>query len=502
MGEDKNFHSDEDSRQEEEYQFINQTIRKKPYNRKKLLIHIGIVILSGVAAGLIAVAILAAAFHDMSRELLKQQESARITIPADTDPDDTAAAVSVSTVQPETEEENADDQAADETEHNETTDKTDGSEIENKEADKSETAEVKEENNEAKTGENAEEEENSDDKTGENSDDPSLKEEAENYLTPKQYEHLYAQLLELAEENKASMVQVTGIFTELDYFNQDYENAQQVSGTIIYDAQNSLYILTEYRVIEGAEKILVTFCDGTNAEATLQKQDYNTGLAVVLVDKKALDPETAEELKPATLGNSYAMKIGDAVIATGNLTDYSDSFSFGVITSFSGKVSKIDKEYNLFTTDMIGTPNGSGVLLNLRGEVIGIIVQGIGGSNATLSGYAVSQLKGLIQNLSNGEYVPYMGIIGRNVTEEISERSGIPAGVLVTDVVIDSPAMLAGIKSYDVITSIGGNPIRTMKAYEDILRNLKPDTVITVTAMRKGIEGYTEVEFPVTITQW
>ena len=159
----------------------------------------------------------------------------------------------------------------------------------------------------------------------------------------------------------------------------------------------------------------------------------------------------------------------------------------------------MDSEYSILTTDMEGSSSTSGILVNMKGEIIGLIPQNIGDEGTTITAYAISGIKALIQRLSNNETTAYLGIKGREVTESLSHTTGIPVGLLVTEVTQDSPAMLAGFKEYDVITDISGKKIRTVQDLENVLLKLKADNVITVTAMRQGAEGYAQVTFSVTL---
>ena len=108
-------------------------------------------------------------------------------------------------------------------------------------------------------------------------------------------------------------------------------------------------------------------------------------------------------------------------------------------------------------------------------------------------------LKELIERLSNNESQAYIGIKGQDVTAQISEKTGIPKGVLVTGVQVESPAMYSGIKEYDVIVKVGEEKISTLKQYHDSLSKLVPGQTVILTAMRKGAEGYVEVAFNVTV---
>ena len=130
----------------------------------------------------------------------------------------------------------------------------------------------------------------------------------------------------------------------------------------------------------------------------------------------------------------------------------------------------------------------------------GIIAQNYSSEDKNIiTGLAISQIKSLIERLSNDESQAYIGIKGQDVTSEISEKTGIPKGVLVTAVQADSPAMLSGIKEYDVIIRVGETDVSTIWQYYQSLSELTPGQTITVTAMRMGAEGYADVQFEVTV---
>lgn len=319
-------------------------------------------------------------------------------------------------------------------------------------------------------------------------------------LTLEDYEDLYKEMLAVAETPKRSLVTVIGITNQMDYFNQNYENQQQITGVIIAEKGQNLFILTEYRIVENVERIQVTFWDGSTVDAIYQRHDANTGLTVLKVETAKLSEITRDGLEIAPLGNSYGVEQGEPVLALGSPMGYSDSVAYGVVTSVTNKISTLDTEYTLLTTDILGSPEGSGILINLQGEIVGIIAQNYSSDSKNIvTGLAISQIKALIESLSNNEARPYVGIKGQDVTEAISERTGIPTGILVNSVAVDSPAMFSGIMEFDVIVRIGDEKVQTLKQYQEQLSKCKPGDTIRVTAMRKGAEGYTEMEFDVTV---
>ena len=315
-----------------------------------------------------------------------------------------------------------------------------------------------------------------------------------------EYRQLYKDMLAVAEKPKRALVTVVGISSEMDYFNQNYENQKQISGLLAADNGQDLFILTEYRVVENVERIQVTFYDGSTVDAIYQRHDANTGLTILKVGLSELEDSTREGIELAPLGSSYGVTQGEPVMAIGSPMGYSDSVAYGVITSVTNKISTLDTEYNLLTTDINGSGEGSGVLINLDGEIIGIIAQSYSTEDKDIiTALAVSQIKDLVESLSNDEARPYIGIKGQDVTAQISHRTGIPKGVLVTAVQADSPAMLAGMKEYDVVVKIGEDEISSFRQYRDRLDQLTPGQTVILTAMRRGAEGYAEVEFEVTV---
>ena len=204
-------------------------------------------------------------------------------------------------------------------------------------------------------------------------------------------------------------------------------------------------------------------------------------------------------LAAAPLGNSYGAKQGDPIMALGSPMGYSDSMAFGMLTSVSNEVSAWDSDYTLLTTDIVGTKEGSGVLLNLDGEIIGVILQSYSGGSNMVTCVGVSEIAGLMETLSNNKDRPYIGIRGQAVTEEIADKTGIPVGIYVSEVQVDSPAMLAGCMNGDVITEMEGKTVKNIEEYSRMLQECKPGETVKVTAMRKGPEGYTEIVFDVTV---
>jgi serine protease Do len=312
----------------------------------------------------------------------------------------------------------------------------------------------------------------------------------------KQNQAVYA----VAETARKSVVGVTGYSDATSWLSGNDPTSSSVSGLLVASTDNSMLVLVDYRSLSSAATLMVTFADGTAANGTLVREDPTTELAVLSVPTSSLSSSTLAGCTTAALGNSYSVTAGDGVIAIGSPMGYSNSVAYGEITSTDNLVSVTDGEFSLLTTDMQGSTSGTGVLVNLEGQVVGIVMQKYAASGtSTVTGVAISYLKSLIQTLSNNEAISYMGIRGQDVSAALSGSTGVPEGVYVNAVDAGSPALAAGLAAGDVITDMDGSEVTTMKVLHNRITNLKPGDQVSVTVRRKGADGYKKFEFTITL---
>ena len=205
------------------------------------------------------------------------------------------------------------------------------------------------------------------------------------------------------------------------------------------------------------------------------------------------------DLQIAVLGNSYNLGNGEPVIAIGAPMGYTGAVDYGQVTSISEKVSVTDAAYALIMTNIQGTPGGSGVLIDLDGEVIGIISQQFSQGTNTITALPISPLKRVVEILSNNQKFAWLGIVGEDVTSRLSASFGIPVGIYVTEVSPDSPAFVAGIQRGDIICRVGEKNITEMTALGSLLNNGMAGTTQTFTVQRLGADGYVEISIDVSI---
>ena len=323
----------------------------------------------------------------------------------------------------------------------------------------------------------------------------------EKTLESKDYISLYSQIYQVADSVKNSLVTVVSVSSNVDWLNNPYENEGQASGIVVADNGKEYLILTDKSVVENAKEIRVTFGNGKEVSAVQKKQDGNTGLAILAVEHQGMTAEERSQIQLITLGNSKLLHLGTPILAVGSPLGTTDSVLSGNITSLKTFSDTEDVRYPLVKTDMLGSNSGNGVLLNLDGQVVGIFTRELSAlsENGTVLAYGISELKGIIERLSNNLGIAYLGVKCREVTKEDEEAYGMPKGVGVINVTTDSPAMNAGIQNGDIIVEMEGKEIKTLRDFENIIGTCEPEQLLTITVMRSGTEGYVEVRFDVTL---
>ena len=318
-------------------------------------------------------------------------------------------------------------------------------------------------------------------------------------LTIEDYQDMQNQLYAIGMEVNHSIVTITSVLNDTDIFNNPYEMEGQGSGVIIAENDTELLILTEKKIINGAKSLSATFIDESICEVQLKKQDGNTGLAILAAQKADLTKATRETIGIAPIGNSARIKNGTMVIALGSPLGTNYSILTGNITSTENEITTEDHNYSLFTTDIVGSKEGSGVLINVQGEVIGIVMQSYNtkSANNTLTAVAVSDLVPVIEMLCEGKAIPYLGLHVSTVTDKVARAYDIPKGVYIREVTLDSPAMNAGLQSGDVIIQVNGEPVLTAGAYSAKLLACEPGQNVTLMVDRKGANGYSEITYTV-----
>ena len=324
----------------------------------------------------------------------------------------------------------------------------------------------------------------------------------EEKLSPLQsYNEIYTELSTLAADAKRYLVTVISSQQMEDWLMGSYENKTSLSGMVVAENEYSLFVVADL-MDQQADNYSIVFNDGTIVEEQILQQDQQTGLAVFAVPKARLSAATLAALAMAPLGTSTDSDlVGRPVIAVGNPQGVSDSISYGIVTSAGTQLQLIDANYGLILTDIAGNKDASGFLLNLNGDVLGVILHSAqDAASGGLAAVGISELKSLIAKLSNDEERVYLGVKGIGISQQVHDQMGVPYGAYVTEVEALSPAMQAGIRIGDIIVQIGSNSISSFRELRTALLTYSPQEEQTITLLRQTGTEYREQTTDVILT--
>lgn len=314
------------------------------------------------------------------------------------------------------------------------------------------------------------------------------------------YRQMQQSLTAIGVKANRSVVEIAGVSQEKDWTEESKDYKNSVSGLIVADNGRELLILGKSSVAKDAKELKVVFNNGQAYPAALKKSDGNLGFGIYAVNRSDIQDSTWAQIDMAVLGSSNAVSKGDIAIVLGKPFGYAGAMGFGSIASGKNVRDSADGQYRLINTDIAGSKNGSGFIVNLKGEIIALIDQSAAEEDSTelIIGYGITDVKDVIEFLSNGQGVPYIGIWGVDVTQEIEEQ-GIPKGLYVKNVDADSPAMAAGIQNGDVITSMDGVEIGSYGIYHGTLMGKKAGSEVVLKGQRQGADGYVDIDFKVVV---
>ena len=269
----------------------------------------------------------------------------------------------------------------------------------------------------------------------------------------------------------------------------------EVTGLVVAHNYSRYLILTSERLLSGGSRFVVKLGEDTQIEATAVCKDEVTGIGILSINELGLTKEQKDALSVAVLDNSYKVRQGDLVIAAGKIYETSKGIDYGTIAGIRTEYSK-DNGYEVFETNITVTAGGFGILFNSDGKVVGISKAS---ADSTMKFIGISDLKAPIETMINSQGIMYCGITGQNVTDELATKYGLPSGVYISAVDIDSPAYYAGLQAGDVINRINGESILTIQQFSEKLYQCADGDTMYVTAKRQGKDGYSDVLFSVNV---
>jgi S1-C subfamily serine protease len=315
---------------------------------------------------------------------------------------------------------------------------------------------------------------------------------------------------EIYRRTSPGVVQITATSTvqstnPFDIFPTEQTQEALGSGFVIDKAG---HIVTNYHVIEGAQKVQVSFSQNDQIDAKVIGTDASTDLAVLQIDAHS------RSLTPLPLGNSDLVVVGDPVVAIGNPFGFARTATAGIVSAVQRSIEApngVGIGHAIQTDAAINHGNSGGPLINAHGEVIGVnsqISTGNTGSDGNVGiGFAVpvNTVKTVAAQLIHGGKAqhPYLGVEAKPITDELVRLFNLPVerGLIVTDVKSGSGAEKAGIKpgdtpvvvegdTYqlggDIIVGADGTPVTSEPQLRDLIARKKPGDKLKLEIYRDG----------------
>lgn len=268
-------------------------------------------------------------------------------------------------------------------------------------------------------------------------------------------------------------------------------NSRSLGSGFIISADG--FILTNNHVIRDADEIQVSLHDGREYVASVVGEDEGSDLALLKIEEK--------NLPFVEFGSSTDLKVGEWVLAIGSPYGFEQTVTAGIVSA-KGRPLYSEKYVPFIQTDVAINPgNSGGPLFNLKGQVVGInsqIISTSGGyiglSFAVPSDVAVT----VIEQLKTKGYVSrgWLGVVFQNVDSSLAESFGLsrPEGALVAQVVEESPAAAAGLKSGDIITKYNDHVIQEAEDLPPLVGNTLPNSTVVLTLIREGKQQQIKVK--------
>lgn len=305
------------------------------------------------------------------------------------------------------------------------------------------------------------------------------------------YENISRQLSAVGENANAAIVGLGN--TDADALNNSAQareasqGHQKYCGILFHENAQYYYILTEYASARNAEDIRIGFFNGKITKGTLVGQDSALNLAVFRVDKSAFSAEEQREIVIAAIADTSSLSLGTYVLAVGKPNGNLFSVHSATLTEHPITVPVTDRELLLFTTSIPYQAGRSGFVLNVHGQLLGMLMTSYSNITGEVDTAFVS-FSGLVSDINlllQGKTLPYLGVTGNNINEEEAKSLGIMKGIYVDSVDSGSPAYAGQMRVADIITEVDGQQVYSVQELHDLLAKKQEGNAVDITVYRQ-----------------
>jgi S1-C subfamily serine protease len=300
------------------------------------------------------------------------------------------------------------------------------------------------------------------------------------------YQDMYYEIRKVAYKVNKSIVNVTSTFIVEDWFNNVVEKTVSTTGVIVTETATNYYILVSLDRIRDADNIRLKFSDTTYVEAWLIDHEEEINLAIITVNKGDIPSIYLSGLDSAILDENYSLVVGNPVIALGSPNGHLNSLEVGIITSEGSGAGITDNVLELFNTDIADNPESDGVIVNIRGEIIGWITRTLkqDENKSINTAISVDYIRSYILRMVNQNSRVYFGIKTKDMTEDAKQTHNVSNGIYVSEVLSESPAFKGDIKNGDIILLVNGKEIMSTNSFYRTISRYEPGTELKVKIKR------------------
>ena len=300
------------------------------------------------------------------------------------------------------------------------------------------------------------------------------------------YKDMYYELRKVAYKVNKAIVKVTSTYVVEDWFNNLVEKNVYTTGLIVAETQTEYFILVNLDRIQDAEKIRLKFFDTVYVDAWMIDYEKDINLAVIAVNKEEIPSIYLSGLDTAILSENSSLVVGNPIMALGAPNGYLNSMGLGIITSEGSSAAITDNILKLFNTDIDDNPDGEGVIVNMRGEVIGWITRTLKYDQNQNINTAISadQIRPYILKMVNQIDRVYFSIKVKDMTEDAKQAHKVTNGIYVDEVFADSPALKGDIKNGDIIIMVNGQKIINANSFYKLISRYEPGDRLRVRIKR------------------
>ncbi|MBO4324034.1 MAG: serine protease [Lachnospiraceae bacterium] len=271
-------------------------------------------------------------------------------------------------------------------------------------------------------------------------------------------------------------------------FEDVTESLVKTSGVVIADNGSEFLVYTSYSAMKAVEydKIFVTFSGGRKERAYVYATAADADALMLSVSYKDFRNYEKEAIKAVTFGESSAMEPGTAVIAVGFPNGRGSSVDMGMITSRSQKVYVQDTSLEILETNMYGGRGESGILIDTKGELVGVITTAFGVSGSSIEAVAIDSVMPILSFLVNQTNYPKFGARFRDIDDDVLKQISIQNGIIIDEVKDGTIASSHQFRQGDIITEIGGRAVTSVEEFFLFYTSLTKGEEVEIVYYRNG----------------